>query len=623
MPIFGSIKTHNVRKILVLTGVVVSAVPLLLLTGWMNRQTSTLAQTTQRASDQLVATNLDQQTALLSHVVDLLERGILDDLRFAQGTELGYGGVGQSRNRKAQWQATNPFTNQTATYKVPALLLGKKPIRTARTRLAEDVHQRAGASCTLFQRINGQGDMLSVLTNVVNSQGKRGIGTLIPASMPDGKANPILESVLRNKIYVGSDAHLNQNSISAYAPLVSPKDDVIGMLSVSRPEIEVVNNMRQAVSGLNLDRNASLFVLSLSPENNTRVIFSTTPAAPSSIPTGLIKQAVAHPTEPVTAKYNLAHPSGPLAMIARLEYVPNWNWVIGVAVPETRARQLSGAATEAASLTKSISLVVVAGSVLLSFIVWFRRGQNVASVIAKLGNDLERAIAILQQFAQGVCRASERQRQTLASEQAALENATRTTGELRKISEEKTAFLEAALTGPLTADSHSSGALEQLQDLETSFGEVSASNEKIRSLMQSIDDIAFQSKILALNASIEAARAGAAGASFAVVADEFGKLATRCAEAAGNTTGLLSESVKRSTRDSASLERLGSAIRQLSGGRQEWAPLVEKIQGTTCQELSLIAEITTALEGVRCAVDQAQAISERVAQAATKVQLQI
>lgn len=507
------------------------------------------------------------------------------------------------------------------------MLLGRKPIRASaspqtRARLVDDVHDLAGVSCTLFERMNPKGDMLSILSNVVTPDGKRAIGIFLPASLPGGQPNPVIQTILTRKVYSGSNLSSSQKAIAAYAPLVSPNDEVIGMLSVSLPESAAAANIQQSLSGINLGPGTEVFALSAAPENTGRVIFSTAQSATHGMQAEMVKAAIAHAAVPVTARYDLRRAgAAPLQMTAHLEYLPQWNWVLGVAVPQSHAQRLAGSVAASATGTKSVLYGVLALSLLASVIVWCRRGHKLSGVISKLVQDLRQTMATLQQFAQGVRRAAERQRLTFAEEKTALENTARTATELRKISEQNAAFLAAALKGPLAADFRSNGALGELQVLESSFTEMSASNNKIRSLMRSIDDIAFQSRILALNASIEAARAGAAGASFAVIADEFGRLANRCTEAAGNTTGLLGEAVERTARDSAALKDLGKSIRQISGGRQEVLPLIEQIQDGTQQEISLITRITASLENVSRAVEQTQTISERVAAAAEQAQV--
>ncbi|MCI9068006.1 MAG: HAMP domain-containing protein [Lachnospiraceae bacterium] len=82
-------------------------------------------------------------------------------------------------------------------------------------------------------------------------------------------------------------------------------------------------------------------------------------------------------------------------------------------------------------------------------------------------------------------------------------------------------------------------ANDQMSSLSRAMDDIRANTGEITKIAMDIEDIAFQTNILAINASIEAARAGAAGKGFAVVADEVRQLASKSAEAAQSATNMV------------------------------------------------------------------------------------
>ena len=83
-------------------------------------------------------------------------------------------------------------------------------------------------------------------------------------------------------------------------------------------------------------------------------------------------------------------------------------------------------------------------------------------------------------------------------------------------------------------------------EMKRAMDAIKASSDDVAKIIETIDEIAFQTNILALNAAVEAARAGEAGAGFAVVADEVRNLARRAAGSAKETAAKIEDSVGRS-----------------------------------------------------------------------------
>ncbi len=153
---------------------------------------------------------------------------------------------------------------------------------------------------------------------------------------------------------------------------------------------------------------------------------------------------------------------------------------------------------------------------------------------------------------------------------------------------------EAAILAKQAKEASIRGNAE-MSEMMTSMEQLKKSSDEIAKIIKVIDEIAFQTNLLSLNAAVEAARAGEAGKGFAVVAEEVRNLAQKSAKAAKDTAAIIEGNIQLSAKGVNMSQDIYGSLNEISSHAQKVSELIDEISVATEEQAQGISQINIAI----------------------------
>ena len=163
---------------------------------------------------------------------------------------------------------------------------------------------------------------------------------------------------------------------------------------------------------------------------------------------------------------------------------------------------------------------------------------------------------------------------------------------------------------------------ETMTQLTAAMRGINESSGEISKIIKVIEEIAFQTNLLALNAAVEAARAGEHGKGFAVVADEVRNLSQRAAQAARETARLIEGSVGRAKEGDEVARAVAEALSGIVGDVTQATELMNDIARASDEQAQGVDQLNTAVSQMDHVTQQNAAGAEELASSASEMGVQ-
>lgn len=392
----------KLRPKLLSIGAILTILPLMLVAVQVFSQNKKMVSKAEKESIDLSWADYDHMAKFALDLCktqhEILEKNMQHAANVARNILTRSGGFSFSEER-ATWTAINPNTQGVSTEVLPRIMvenrwLGQVSDQRTVVPLVDEVKNLVGAACTVYQRVNGAGDMLSVATNILKEDGSRAIGLSAPYMQADGKPDPAISTVLRGQTYQGRANVDGKWYLASYSPITDLQGNIAGALFTGVLQ-ESAASLRQTL----LERvigdtgyiyvldSAGRYIISQNGKRDGEDISELKDADGNYFIKDIVrvgKSVKGGDTAHFQYWFTQQGDKTPSLKNVSLTYFEPWDWVIGVGTYQKEFMKGVDEINQTASNIRLMILVTLIASLGIAMLVWFFTSKGIAGPIVEI-----------------------------------------------------------------------------------------------------------------------------------------------------------------------------------------------------------------------------------------------